>query len=161
VTLVGVVLTVRAEGNGGPRHRDFRLGLGAALLASLAWAVSVVVLKPALEEVDAVRAQAIRLPLAAALLWATPWAWRTSRPLKEHGQAALWSLAALGALTAISSIMFVAGVRHAGVAVAAVLSSTAPIFALPLGFLFLRERPAAAAIAGTVLTIAGVAVLQH
>lgn len=161
VTLAGVVLTVRARGDGAHARDRVRLGVGAALLASIAWAVSVVLMKPALDEVDAVRAQAIRLPLAAAMLWATPWGWRSGRLIKEHGAAALWRLAALGALTAVSSITFVAGVAYAGVAVATVLSSTAPIFALPLGFVFLRERPAPAAVAGAILCVAGIALLQR
>ena len=57
-------------------------------------------------------------------------------------------------------VLFVAGVAYSGVAVATVLSSTAPIFALPLGFFFLGERVAPVAVAGTVLTIIGIAVLQ-
>ena len=110
---------------------------------------------------DAIRSQAIRLPLAAAMLWATPWAWSVRRPLREQGRLGLWRLFALGVFSAASSILFVAGVRHAGVAVATVLSSTAPIFALPLGFFFLGERVAPIAVAGIILTIIGIAILQH
>ena len=161
LTLTGLILTVRARGGEAPAHGRFRLGLAAALVAALAWAVSVILLKPALEEVDAVRSQAIRLPLAAAMLWVTPWAWSVRRPLREQGRAGLWRLFALGALSTASSILFVAGVRYAGVAVATVLSSTAPIFALPLGFFFLGERVPPTAVAGIILTIIGIAVLQR
>ncbi len=161
LTLAGLILTVRAKGDEVPAHGRFRLGLAAALVAALAWAVSVILLKPAVEEVDAVRSQAIRLPLAAAMLWATPWAWSVRRPLREQGRVGLWRLGALGALSAASAILFAAGVRHAGVAVATVLSSTAPIFALPLGFFLLGERVAPIAVAGIVLTIIGIAVLYH
>ena len=161
LTLAGLILTVRAKGGEAPAHRRFRLGLAAAVVAALAWAVSVILLKPALEEVDAIRSQAIRLPLAAAMLWATPWAWSVRRPLREQGRLGLWRLFALGVFSAASSILFVAGVRHAGVAVATVLSSTAPIFALPLGFFFLGERVAPLAVAGIILTIIGIAILQH
>ena len=161
LTLAGLILTVRAKGGAVPAHGRFRLGLAASVVAALAWAVSVILLKPALDEVDAVRSQAIRLPLAAAMLWVTPWAWSVHRPLREQGRAGLWQLGALGALSAASSILFVAGVRHAGVAVATVLSSTAPIFALPLGFFFLGERVRPIAVAGIALTILGIAVLQH
>ena len=161
LTLAGLVLTVRAKGGEVPAHGRFRLGLVAALVAALAWAVSVILLKPALEEVDAVRSQAIRLPLAAAMLWATPWAWSVRRPLREQGRAGLWRLGALGVLSTASSILFVAGVQYAGVAVATVLSSTAPMFALPLGFFLLGERVAPIAVAGIVLTIIGIAVLQR
>lgn len=160
VTLGGLGLTVSARpagGAGGPRSWQ---GIGAASLASLAWAVSTVVLKPSLDEVDAVRAQAIRLPVAAALLWATPWAWRAGGALTRPGLPALWRLLALGGLTALSSIMFVAGVRYAGVAVGTVLSSTAPLFAIPLGLIFLGERVPSLAVVGAITTIVGIAVLQ-
>jgi drug/metabolite transporter (DMT)-like permease len=162
LTLAGLILTVRARGGEAvPTHGRFWLGLAAALVAALTWALSVILLKPALEEVDSIRSQAIRLPLAAAVLWAMPWAWSARRPLSEMGRTGLWQLAALGALSAASSILFVAGVRYAGVAVATVLSSTAPIFALPLGFFFLGERVPPIAVAGIILTILGITVLQH
>lgn len=162
VTLGGVAITVGAKGGEtAAAHVSVRLGVAAAMLASVAWAVSVVLLKPALEEVDAIRAQAVRLPLAGLLLGAMPWAWRTRLPLASGGRAVLWRLAALGAMTALSSLLFVLGVEYAGVAVATVLSSTAPMFAIPLGFLFLGERPAPSTIAGTLVTIVGIAVLQH
>ena len=161
MTLGGLTLTVAARGGDGAGHTNARLGIAAATLASIAWAVSVVLLKPSLEEVDAIRAQAVRLPLAGLCLGAMPWAWRLRMPAAGHGLAVLRRLGALSVLTVISAVMFAAGVQYAGVAVASVLSSTAPVFAIPLGIFFLGERLAPAAIAGTVVTIAGIAVLQH
>ena len=46
------------------------------------------------------------------------------------------------------------------VAVSTVLSSTAPMFALPLGALCLGERLAARTVAGALVTVAGLAVLE-
>jgi uncharacterized membrane protein len=161
VTLGGVGLTVMTESLKGAAVRErFWLGIAAASLASLAWAASVVVLKPSLGEVDAIQAQAVRLPVAAALLWMTPWSWGGAISLRRQGAGALWRLLALGTITAVSSILFVAGVRHAGVAVATVLSSTAPMFAIPLALVFLGERVTASAVIGTIVTVIGIAVLQ-
>jgi DME family drug/metabolite transporter len=161
LTLAGVGLTVMAPKSPATAARErFWLGVSAATLASLAWAASVVVLKPSLAEVDAIQAQAVRLPVAAALLWLTPWSWGGAMSLGRQDAGALWRLLALGSLTAVSSIMFVAGVRHAGVAMATVLSSTAPIFAIPLGLVFLGERVSPAAVIGTAVTVIGIAVLQ-
>jgi drug/metabolite transporter (DMT)-like permease len=160
VTLGGLGMTVAAKGQtDAPSRPEFWSGVGAATLASLAWAASVILLKPSLSEVDPVTAQVVRLPVAAALLWATPWAWRTARPFSHRGVATVWCLVALGALTAISSIMFVAGVRYAGVAVATVLSSTAPLFAIPLGLVFLGERLVPRVALGALVTVVGIAVL--
>ena len=161
LTLVGVGLTVVTEMSSTRAVPErFWIGVATATLASVAWAASVVVLKPSLGEVDAIQAQAVRLPVAAGLLWITPWSWSGARSLRRQEAGALWRLVALGGLTAISSIAFVAGVRHAGVAVATVLSSTAPIFAIPLGLMFLGERVKASAIIGTAVTVIGIAVLQ-
>jgi drug/metabolite transporter (DMT)-like permease len=55
--------------------------------------------------------------------------------------------------------MFVAGLKHAGVTVATVLSSTAPLFALPLGVVFLGESAPRSAVLGTLVTVIGIVVL--
>jgi drug/metabolite transporter (DMT)-like permease len=136
------------------------LGLGAATLASVAWAVSAIMLKPALSEVDSTTAQAIRLPVVGLVLVATPWARGALGAVRTASPAAGKSLALLAALTAVSSVLFVMGVKHAGVGVATVLSATAPMFAIPLGALFLGERMTVTAALGTLLTVAGIAVLS-
>ena len=64
------------------------------------------------------------------------------------------------AITAASSVLFVTGVKLADVAVAAVLSSTAPLFAIPFGLIFLGERLTTRAVIGTLVTVAGVTILQ-
>jgi drug/metabolite transporter (DMT)-like permease len=71
-----------------------------------------------------------------------------SAQIRTSGRSTRWALAVLGLLTAFSSVLFVAGVKYAGVAVATVLSSTAPMFAIPLGMVFLGERMAPAAMVG-------------
>ena len=159
LTLGGLTLIVAPWAERAPDER-FWFGVGTATLASLAWAVSIVVLKPPLREVEPVIAQAIRLPLAAATLWATPWARGALDGLGRRGRPVLARLAVLSVLTAVSSVLFVAGVKYAGVGPAAVLSSTAPMFAIPLGFVFLGERLSRGALLGAGVTIAGIVVLQ-
>jgi drug/metabolite transporter (DMT)-like permease len=66
----------------------------------------------------------------------------------------------LSALTAVSSVMFVASVKYAGVTMASVLSSTAPLFAIPLGVVFLGERLPPAVVLGAIVTVAGIVVLR-
>src|SRR2546426_7723846 len=88
------------------------------------------------------RSQAIRLPLAAVVLWTTPWARAAAGGLGRIGGAALARLAALSVLTAVSSVMFVASVKYAGVAVSAGVSVPAPVVSVPPPPGFLRERPA-------------------
>ena len=161
LTLGGLALIVTARGQDGHAQPD-RLwpGIATATLAAVAWAVSVLALRPPLAELDATTAQAVRMPVAGFVLWATPWTRGAVGQLRRSGGGTRWALAGLGVLTAFSSVLFVAGVKYAGVAVATVLSSTAPMFAIPLGMLFLGERMAPAAVVGTVVTVVGIAVLQ-
>ena len=159
VTLGGLVLIVAPWAERAPEER-FGFGVATATLASLAWAVSTVLVKPPLAEMDAVTAQAIRLPLASASLWLTPWARSAPRALALSSRSARVRIVVLGVITAVSSVMFVAGVKHAGVAVASVLSSTAPMFAIPLAVVFLGERLTARALLGAAVTVAGIVVLQ-
>ncbi|HXG16567.1 MAG TPA: DMT family transporter [Calidithermus sp.] len=160
LTLAGVFILVggrRTEGEAGGRRG---VGIAGAVVAALAWGVSSVLLKAPLREVDAVTAQAVRLPIAGLLLLGTPWARGVGAALAAAPGRVRARLALLGALTAVSSVMFVAALKYAGVAIATVLSATAPLFAIPLGVLFLREPLTPAALGGALITVAGIVVLQ-
>ena len=159
LTLGGIALIVLPRAERPPRQALVR-GAAAATLASLAWALSVILMKPALHEVDPVTAQAVRLPLAGALLWVTPWARGGLGKLAAGAPSVRWRVLALSVLTAGSSVLFVAGLKHAGVTVSAVLSSTAPLFAIPLGWAFLGERLSLPTVLGGAVTVAGIVVLQ-
>jgi drug/metabolite transporter (DMT)-like permease len=159
LTLAGLVLIVMARVEPPGKPRPWR-GVVEALLAALAWGVSVVALRVPLDEIDPVSAQAIRLPIGALMLWVTPWALRGLPRLRRGGWPLFGRLLALAALTAVSSVMYSASVKYAGVAVATVLSSTAPLFAVPLGVMFLGERLPVLALVGVTVTVAGIAVLR-
>jgi DME family drug/metabolite transporter len=160
LTLAGVMVIIAARGEDGERPERWWFGLGAAALAALAWGITPILMKAPLREMDATTAQAIRLPIAAAVLWVMPWTRGALTRLRSGGHPALVRMAVVSALTAVSSVLFVAGLKYTGVAVATVLSSTAPMFAIPLGFVFLGERLSRGAIVGTLVTVLGIAVLQ-
>jgi uncharacterized membrane protein len=158
LTLGGVALIVSVR----PGARPERLWFGAAtaLIASVAWAVSTVMMKTPLQEIEPLTAQAIRLPLASALLWLTPWTRGAAAALRASGRGPLLRIGALSLVTAASSVLFVASLKYAGVAVGSVLSSTAPLFALPLGVIFLGERVSLGTVLGALVAVAGIVVLQ-
>jgi len=160
LTLSGLALILASRQEHPAIPGSVGVGIGAAALASVAWAVSTIILRAPLGEVEATTAQAVRLPVAGALLWLTPWSWSAGRGLRTGGRRTWWAVAVLSVLTAVSSVLFVAGLKHGGVTVATVLSSTAPLFALPLGVAFLGESAPRSAILGTLVTVGGMAVLR-
>ncbi|MGH7268308.1 MAG: DMT family transporter [Candidatus Rokuibacteriota bacterium] len=164
IALGGVTLIVTERAPASPAatggSRDGRRGLALALLAACAWALSTLLMKPAVRDVDPVTIQAARLPMAALALWLTPWARGTGRRLQTHLRDAGPLLLALGTLTGVSAVLFIAGLKYAGVALTTVLSSTAPLFALPIGYFALGERVSWRAAGGAALCVAGLSLLS-
>ena len=158
LTLGGVALIVSVRVGARPERMWF--GVWTAVVASVAWAVSTVMMKTPLHEIEPLTAQAVRLPLASALLFLTPWTRGAAASLREAGRGPLVRMGVLSVITAASSVLFVASLKYAGVAIGSVLSSTAPLFALPLGVIFLGERVSAWTILGALVAVSGIVVLQ-
>jgi transporter family protein len=162
VTLGGLVLIVGERTLDAPDPVEGRRrGLGLALVAALAWAVSAALMKPPVREIDPLTIQAVRLPLSTLALWATPWARGTARGFWAQRRVVGRRVLALSALTALSTVAFLAGLKYAGVALGTVLSSASPLFALPIGFLAFGERVTWRAAAGAALAVAGIAILSR
>ena len=163
MALAGLVLIVSESESGGavPGSTEGRRhGLRLAVVAALAWAVSAALMKPPVREIDPLAIQAVRLPLSTLLLWATPWPRGTARGLWAQRRVVGRRIAGLSALTALSAVTFLAGLKYAGVTMGTVLSSASPLFALPIGFLA-GERVTWRAATGAALTVAGIAILSR
>ena len=160
LTLLGLVLILGIHRERTDARRPAWGGVAAALLVAVLWALSAILMKPAMRDLSPLTAQGIRLPIVALFLWCTPWARNGLPALHRAGRAMVAPLVVLSVLTAASSLMWVAGLKYANVAVATVLSSTSPMFALVLGALFLAERLTPFAVAGALLTVVGIVVLQ-
>lgn len=160
VTLAGLILIVGPRDQHAPRHPRLWLGVAGSFVVALTWALSAILMKPAMRELTPLTAQGLRLPIVAIFLWLTPWARAGLPALRTTGRRAMAPLLMLSALTAVSSMTWIAGLKYSDVVVATVLSSTSPMFALALGAAFLGERLTAAAVVGALLTVAGIVVLQ-
>jgi drug/metabolite transporter (DMT)-like permease len=122
--------------------------------------LAATVVKPALREVPVLAGTALRIPMAAAVLWFTPWTRGTVTAVRESTPPERRRLVALCLLNAFGSILFTIAIRSGGVAIGNALASTSPLFAIPLEILVLKKRPSARTVVGAALTVVGIAFLS-
>jgi drug/metabolite transporter (DMT)-like permease len=141
------------------QRRTQRLGIAMALGAAVCWALSTIWLRPGLDQVDVLTASFLKTAFGAALLW--PIAWRSALWLPRSGTGRpAWRMVVLaGACSGVSTYLFTFAVQQVGAARAATLSATSPLFAVPLSALLLGEHVSALMLAGTLLTLVGVALV--
>jgi drug/metabolite transporter (DMT)-like permease len=141
-----------------------RRGVLFGILAALGQAIGLVLSKQGMfGEFSPFQANAIRM-LAAVLF---TWAWTlmdgkagaTITALREKPRViGLIALGALvGPLLGVSSSLL--AVQHAEIGVASTLMALPPVLVLPISYFVFKEKVGWQAVAGTVLAIAGVAVL--
>jgi len=147
-----------APGSGEPEAR--RRGLGLIAVTVFAWGLGATFLKSPLREMDPLTIQAARLPLTALLLWVTPWARGTARTAWARRETVALPVLGLGALTALSGVAFMVGLKYAGVTLGTVLSATSPLFALPIGLVAFGERVTWRAVIGAVLCVGGLGLVS-
>ena len=158
LVIAGLVLVSRSTNNTGPvDHRRQRIGLLLALLTSVAWAVGLVILKPAAAGLDSVVANSVRQPMAALMMLGLSLArghWKDLRELDRRS----WLTIAVASLvgTGLGSLLFVLAIQLVGAGRTAVLTSTAPLMAIPLAVLWLHERPNRKTLSGALLATAGI-----
>lgn len=136
---------------------------GYALLGGTGvfWAAATLWLAAGNGGMPALAAASIRTPSGALALLA--FAVVVQRPalvapFRDRKQIA--GIAAAGlAGTAFGSLLYVYAVMEAGAARTAILSATSPLMALPLSILFLKERFTRRIGAGTLLCVAGIALV--
>lgn len=80
-----------------------------------------------------------------------------SEAAARPGTRAIAVVALAGVLgTGLGSVLCIYAVEHLGAARTAFLTTSAPVFALPMGVLFLSETISPRILFGTALTIAGI-----
>lgn len=134
-------------------------GVIFALAAASAWATATVWLRGQQGNLDALGAASVRIPAASVAVWATIAMSRgrghePPRPITPRSLAIVAAAGVLG--TGLGSILFIYAVDEIGAAKTAFLTTSAPIFALPMGVLFLSEKLTPRTLLGTAVTIAGI-----
>jgi len=138
-------------------RRKRRSGLLLALLVSLLWAAGQVALKPATAGIHSVVANSVRQPLGMSMLLILTLVRGQWRELKRVDRRS-WLVILVASLigTGFGTLLFIMSIQMVGAGRTAVLTSTAPLMAIPFSMLWLRERPTRWTLAGTVLTTMGI-----
>ncbi len=137
-----------------------RTGLLMAFAVSVLWAVGQVALKPATAGIHSVVANSVRQPLGMLMLLGLTVLRGQWRELKKLDLRS-WGVIVVASLvgTGLGTLFFIMAIQMTGAGRTAVLTSTAPLLAIPFSMLWLRERPTRWTIVGTLLTTAGIALV--
>jgi drug/metabolite transporter (DMT)-like permease len=158
----GIVTLVQRGTRGAEPHASARRDLGGYLLAvvtSLLWAGNAVTLKLGSVGLTVWQVNTVRFGCALAILYATvrlsPRAAPRTRP------AGGWRVLVLPLVAdgILGSVAFVYGLAHADLAIAAPLTSLAPLISVPFALWAGHERFSAAHVGAICATVAGAAIL--
>lgn len=155
-----IVLEQRRADEAGDVKVELMRGLIFAVAAAIFWATATVWLRGQQGHLDAIGAASLRIPAASAAVWATIALTRSRprpAPLRAATPMGFGVVAVAGLLgTGIGSVLFIYAVEHLGAAKTAFLTTSAPVFALPMGVVFLSEQLSPRILLGTAVTIAGI-----
>lgn len=135
-----------------------RLGVLAAIVAAVMWAISTTMIKVGLADgTNIVAINSFRLPLGAIVLSLLIARWGSKNVWQGYTRASLPLLIGLSFVSVgIGSIFWLLSVEYAGAGRAALINSMAPLIGAPLAVLFLRERITWKIALGTCLAVLGV-----
>lgn len=161
ITAVGLYLITKPERGSirlaGAARRRYWQGVLFIFGAALCWAIGTTMLGFAMTGLNSLLAGAIRMPFMTLVLFAIiyfrkgdirPW----SVGLSSFTILSLSGIIGIG----FGGVLFMLGVRYAGAARSAILSSTAPLFGVPLSMVMLRERITLKIVLGTILCVTGI-----
>ncbi|MHB8516604.1 MAG: EamA family transporter, partial [Dehalococcoidia bacterium] len=153
-----IVLEQRRADRGDAVRVELTRGVVFALAAALAWATATVWLRGQQGNLDAIAAASLRIPAASvAVLGTLAVTSRVERPPRHLTARSIAIVGLAGLLgTGLGSILFIYAVQHTGAARTAFVTTSAPLFALPMGVIFLSEKLTARVLLGTAVTIAGI-----
>lgn len=140
---------------------SFRAGMVLALVVGVMWSASSVWLRSVSADYDAAAVGMVRVPMIAGVLFFAAWRNRDSGvrrwnvSLRSHTALALSGIFGTG----LTTLFFIISLQRIGAGQTAVLFATSPLFALPMGYLFLREQITIWVAVGTAIAVAGIVLL--
>lgn len=162
----GVMIVVKEGGN--QHHssqvetRKYLQGILLGLGAAICQALGLVTARPGLSgEIPAISATLIRMTVAALLIWGGALLRGQVLQTFHKTDRRSWGYLAVGALVGptLGVALSMVAVQSTEVAIASTLIALTPIFLLPIGYFFFKEKFGWNAILGTILALAGVSLL--
>ncbi len=132
------------------------LGVGMSLVAVLCWSLSTTLSRVAVNDIDVITANTLRLPFSALIssLLCLRAGWTSPATFGRRNLLIIVGCGIVG--TAGGGFLYLSAIDLAGAAKTAVLGASAPIFGTIGAMLFLRERPGPRGILGTLISFAGI-----
>lgn len=129
--------------------------LGISIAIAAIWVVGLILFDQAIGEVGPIAGNAIRMPAMVILIGVLTLATGNLHVKKASGKS-IGLAATSGVFHGIASVTFFISLNLINPATSAILSCTAPIFAAPIAFIFLKEHMSKKLIFGTILCVIGV-----
>jgi len=160
IAVMGIIL-ISNEQNKDPEDADTTkkldaLGILGAIITALLYAIGTTVLQVGIEGVDPIAGNLIRM-IAGSIAFVPMVAVAGLNGMKMPPRKATIRVIIAGFFgMAVGSLLYVTAVAMVGAAIMSVLASTAPLFAVPVSVLFLKEKVTSVAGIGIIATILGV-----
>jgi len=133
-------------------------GVAIALATAIIWAMATVLLAAGLTtKLNVFVVSSIRVPVVIGLSLIFCSRRRTLRQA-VHLPRRTWGLLFVAGVLgwAIGGSLYTAAIQHAGPAKTSIIGAMSPLFALPLSYFFLHERPTRLVLLGTAISVAGI-----
>ncbi|MHA1906319.1 MAG: DMT family transporter [Candidatus Thorarchaeota archaeon] len=157
IAIVGISLISQEQGNeeGETKKKDL-IGIGLAICAALCWSVGSVFLQIGVTGIDPIDANFVRMMFGSAILIPIVLgAKKRGMPTPPRRSSKI--IIAGGFLgMSLGALLYTYSVDLIGASVAALLGSTAPLFAIPISILILKEKYTAKSLLGALLAVLGV-----
>ena len=137
------------------RRREPLFALRLSIFTALFWSAGLLAVSEALESVEPLTATLLRLPFMALTLVLFV-GLRGDLQLKGSSTRDVQTLAISAVLVLGSTLLFLLSAKLSSAGTVAVLTSTSPIFAVPLAFFVLKERVTPRILSGTAVCMAGI-----
>jgi len=159
LVLAGIMLIsgLRVKNGAGSALPMTTSGVAFALVASLCWGAGTALVAPGIEGLDSLMVASVRTPAYALVLCGIVALRKSYGELFKLSRKEWLVLVSSGVMGwGLGSVLFLLTVSLVGPTRGAILTSAAPLFALPLSVIFLKERVNLPILIGTALTIGGI-----